>query len=82
MPRNVRNFWMDAYVDGRKTNISGGPVGKYGEMVVAIKIRENGCISDQVVEIHCRVDGDKLSIIAEQDAKRNGCFFELARTTR
>lgn len=29
MPRNVRNFWIDAQIDGR-TVLTGGPKGKGG----------------------------------------------------
>lgn len=35
----VRNFWIDANIDGRLTELSGGPRDKTGGMDVTIKQR-------------------------------------------
>lgn len=40
----VRNFWVDASIDGRKTDLSGGPASKEGGMNIVIKQRMNGGI--------------------------------------
>lgn len=40
----VRNFWVDASIDGRKTDLSGGPVSKEGGMTISIKQRSEGGI--------------------------------------
>jgi hypothetical protein len=42
MPRNVRNFWFEADVDGRDSVLAGGPVAKDGGFRCKILIRRNG----------------------------------------
>lgn len=42
MPRNVRNFWIEAEVDGRKTPIKFGPTGKDGGFHLIVYIRNQG----------------------------------------
>ena len=42
MPRNVRNFWIEAEVDGRKTPIAFGPQGKDGGFELTVYIRNKG----------------------------------------
>lgn len=48
MPRNVRNFWIDASIDGRASDLSGGPVAKDGGFDLNVKMRKNGSISEPV----------------------------------
>ena len=40
----VRNFWVDADIDGRATMLSGGPRAKDGGMTIKIRQRDNGGI--------------------------------------
>jgi len=42
MPRNVRNFWIEAKVDGRKTPIAFGPQGKDGGFELTVHMRNKG----------------------------------------
>jgi len=42
MARNLRNFWLSAHVDGRKTSIGSGPRAKDGGFTLQISMRENG----------------------------------------
>jgi hypothetical protein len=45
MPRNVRNFWMKAKIDGRRTDPSGfGPQAKNGGFVVDVFQRNDGAV--------------------------------------
>ena len=44
MPRNVRNFWISADIDGRKHNIRSGPVRKDGGFTLRILVRDKGNI--------------------------------------
>lgn len=48
----VRNFWINAYIDGRQTVLSGGPKNKEGGMRIEIYQREEGGIVN-AVEIKC-----------------------------
>jgi len=40
----VRNFWLDATIDGRKTELSGGPRSKEGGFELTIYMRDRGSI--------------------------------------
>lgn len=42
MPRKVRNFWIEAIVDGRKTPIAFGPQGKDGGFELTVYMRDKG----------------------------------------
>ena len=44
MPRNVRNFWISADVDGRESVIAGGPRSKEGGFDLSIQQRDDGCV--------------------------------------
>lgn len=48
----VRNFWIDADIDGRQTELSGGPRAKDGGMSVIIKQRDAGEITT-ALRIRC-----------------------------
>ena len=45
MPRNVRNFWIELQVDGKKVPIATGPRGKDGGFVCTIRMRDNGQVT-------------------------------------
>lgn len=57
MPRNVRNFWIEADIDGQATRISGGPQAKDGGLDLTVKMRHNGDVVD-VLDIIGRVMAD------------------------
>jgi len=42
MPRNVRNFWIDANIDGRKERLTGGPRRKDGGFALEVSVRSEG----------------------------------------
>jgi hypothetical protein len=48
MPRNVRNFWIDLDVDGRKGRVGTGPQAKEGGFDMVIKTRDYGEIRKAV----------------------------------
>jgi hypothetical protein len=48
MPRNVRNFWLDADVEGRTTRLTGGPVSRDGGFNLDIRMRDDGCVTKPV----------------------------------
>jgi len=51
MPRNVRNFWIEASVDGRRSDINTGPRKSDGGFSCTIYVREEGSISDKYLRI-------------------------------
>ena len=44
MPHNVRNFWIEAEVDGRKTPIKFGPRGKDEGFRLTVYMRNEGAV--------------------------------------
>lgn len=55
----VRNFWVEADIDGRATMLAGGPRGKRDGMDVTIYQRDGGGIKT-AVRIFCRANGENL----------------------
>ena len=55
----MRNFWMDASIDGRKSELVGGPASKDGGMNVVIRQRVGG-LSKVAFRIECYANGDEL----------------------
>lgn len=56
---SVRPFYIDSYIEGRETRLSGGPRRKDGEMRTVITQRSNGGI-ETAFSIECRtviIDG-------------------------
>lgn len=45
MPRNTRNFWIDANIDGRATALTGGPESEIGGLTACFAIREDGAVA-------------------------------------
>ena len=58
----VRNFYIKGSIDGRRTNLSGGPSRKDGGMVLNLTQRNNGSI-EKSASIECFADGDVLRTI-------------------
>jgi hypothetical protein len=60
----VRNFYLEADVEGRKTKLRGGPARKDGSMTVTLTQRDEGSIKD-TVEIICltRADGTLMTTV-------------------
>jgi len=57
MPRNVRNFWIELDVDGRKSRVETGPIRKDGGFSLTIRARERASISPTTLEVRGYVDG-------------------------
>ena len=56
-PRNVRNFWLEVEVDGRKEKIACGPVNKQGGMRLVLHQRNKGKV-ERVLTINCNAFTD------------------------
>lgn len=57
-PRRVRNFWISADVDGRRSRISGGPRGRGGGISLTLYQRCGGEVAAALnVECIARSDG-------------------------
>jgi hypothetical protein len=53
MPRVVRNFWLEADVDGRRTPVTGGPRGKDGGITLRVYQRLGGAVRT-ALRVECR----------------------------
>lgn len=66
----VRNFWIEAQIDGRTTELTGGPQNKEGGFTLRIKQRDNGSISQPVrIEGFAQADGT-LKLVVFGDGER------------
>ena len=57
MPVRVRNFWLEAVVDGRSTRLAGGPTGRAGGLQANIYIRDEGNVSCGLA-LYCQAHAD------------------------
>jgi len=60
----VRNFWLEAIIDGRKTALTGGPRSKDGGMIISLKVRDRGK-GRRILNIYCSEENDVLFIDAQ-----------------
>lgn len=44
----IRNFWLDVNIDGRKTNLEGGPRSRFGGFLARINQRDRGSITTPI----------------------------------
>lgn len=71
----MRNFWIKGQVDGRNSNITGGPRNKEGGMNVSLYQRVQG-ESVEVVEIESIADGIELVTFVTLKGLTEGAFIE------
>jgi len=74
----VRNFWIDADIDGRKTELSGGPASKEGGMTVVIKQRDEGNIV-RALKVYCYESDGELFMEAFDTDNKPVCKFVTKR---
>jgi len=65
MPRNVRNWWVEVEIDGRKSRFAGGPQAKGGGFWLVIRQRDKG-----EIVVACEIEGKvgtdgKLALVIE-----------------
>jgi hypothetical protein len=75
MPRCVRNFWLDADIDGRRSRFASGPRTRDGGFRLDIYTRERGAIGPSPVRVSGRCCAGTLSLTVEDD---NRVVFEKA----
>lgn len=79
MPRNVRNFWLEIEVDGKKTKVATGPISKDGGVRVVVKMRDRGEIVEAGV-LTGRADSDGFLKLSWDSP--DGLSMTLANTNR
>lgn len=63
----VRNFYVEAHIDGRETTLGGGPKNKQGEMCVRIYQRDDGAISEALMIDCVECDGVLTTNVYDKD---------------
>ena len=76
----TRNFWIEADIDGRKTELAGGPRRKDGGFSMVIYMRNEGGI-DRPIKIDGFVKSDGSLMLRVTDKERNEEIF-LKETNR
>lgn len=71
----TRNFWVECTVDGRETQLRGGPRRKDGGMTVRIYQRDEGCIT-RVLSANCLAasDGTLTTSVCYDADEESGTF--------
>ncbi len=64
----LRNFWVTASIDGRKTMLEGGPQSKDGGMTIRVLQRDDGSKAEAVV-VRCWEENGKLITVVEIGGK-------------
>jgi hypothetical protein len=75
VPRNVRNFWLTADIDGRHTRYASGPESADGGFDLVVKQRDSGEVTE-ALSILGRNIGGKLNLIV-QDGHGNEVFRHI-----
>lgn len=64
----LRNFWLTASIDGRKTLLEGGPVSKDGGMTIRVLQRDDGSKVETVV-VRCYERDGVLTTAVEHNGE-------------
>lgn len=72
MPRVVRNFWLEANIDGRRKNIAGGPREKTGGFALTVHMRQEGGVTTPL-----EVVGDVVNDTLRLSVKYRGTQREV-----
>ncbi len=70
MPRNVRNFYLEAAIDGRDSTLSGGPVAKDGGIDLIVKQRANGEVTTALTITGYQMHEGRLTLIVQDSDGR------------
>jgi hypothetical protein len=76
MARVVRNFWIDLSVDGRSSDLSGGPRSKDGGISGTIYIRDEGGIR-RAVELSGLARSDGTLVLEIEPARDYSGTFRV-----
>lgn len=63
----VRNFYVEANIDGRETTLGGGPKSKMGEMSVRLYQRDEGAITEALMIDCTEWDGVLTTKVYDKD---------------
>lgn len=63
----VRNFYVEANIDGRQTMLGGGPRARDGEMTVRLYQRSEGEITDALLIECCECEGNLVTKVFDKD---------------
>jgi hypothetical protein len=67
----MRNWWMEANIDGRKDTVTGGPRAKDGQMGIDLFQRVEGQ-SVRVLGVECLPQDDEKTLVTYINVRGNG----------
>jgi len=70
----MRNFWIEATIDGRKTKFTGGPRGETGGFDLTIRRKVNGSSQVALAVRGAMVDGHPTVTVWGPDGELVGVF--------
>lgn len=65
----LRNFWVEADIDGRKTKLKGGPRNKTGGLHLKIRVRDSGTSVLGCKIICTEHDGDLILMFYDKNGQ-------------
>lgn len=75
----LRNFYVEVEIDGRKTDLAGGPQAKDGGMYITLYQRDNGS-KLKAVTINCWADENgKLHTIVDNKVDKSASAVNTVR---
>jgi len=78
MPRNVRNFWVNLEVDGRRTEIATGPRRRDGGFTLTVYQRDDGGIM-RPLYVHGHAHDDGRLVLTVRGYSQGCAEIRLAR---
>lgn len=75
----VRNYWLEAKIDGRQTTLSGGPLSREGGFELTVYMRDEGEVTKPLRVRGYAGEGGKLTLHV---ADESGAVFHTVRTER
>lgn len=79
MPRCVRNFWLTAEVDGRKSTFATGPRGRDGGFTLRVYQRHNGDISKPFILTGRVCDGQVILEVSDEEIMTGSVIYRRVR---
>lgn len=78
MPKNVRNYWITADIDGRNTKLKGGPAATSGGFSLVVHQRDDGSIED-VLTVTGNADADGTLRLVVRDGAAESVFEHVTQ---
>lgn len=72
----IRNFWVEADIDGRSTTLAGGPRSRTGGFELTVKVRDAGAIKVAAEVRGYANDDGKLTLVFQVHGRTETVVFD------